>query len=281
MKKQSGRVFGNFENWRGIVVSLSALVALTSGCAYGATEEEEFGEPVAEAFEPFSGLWGYGWQVTSPSATTIGTNVNRTCFLAGVSGNLVGGNGNSHGAEVVTNGSNYELRVRATRDHKVRGDAFCIGTSAGRTSQVHWTSSSPAKSLGVVTPQRRCFLTGVMAADNGFGTSTDNIRVWNDGANWYLGGSTSQGWISGSARCVDVTADHGGWAYFADPGGNVYGDLAANTNPGGVACWLTRIEGRFATDSWTDGVRLNYEHGLLQWFLSVTNNKKGWSYCYR
>jgi hypothetical protein len=25
----------------------------------------------------------------------------------------------------------------------------------------------------------------------------------------------------------------------------------------------------------------NYEHGLLQWFLSVTNNKKGWSYCYR
>jgi hypothetical protein len=42
---------------------------------------------------------------------------------------------------------------------------------------------------------------------------------------------------------------------------------------------LTGVQGRFRANNYNDGVFINYEPGLAQWEMSVSNSKRGWSTC--
>ncbi|WP_240359409.1 hypothetical protein [Pyxidicoccus trucidator] len=219
----------------------------------------------------------YWWGISSGvSQLNMGTSVGRTCFLTGVQGNLKpGSSANTNSVYAYIYAGNWYLAISQNNNMALGAGVQCINTDTNRTLDGVWFKGDPARLLGAVTAQRRCFLTRVEGS-GGFTTNADYARVWNDGLNWYLGGSlTGEG--GARARCVDVPTDQGSWGYGAgDPGG-----FTANMtyNPGGVACMLTGLGGHFTANSFTDGVSIDYNAGTRYWEMTVVNGKRGWSSC--
>jgi len=237
-----------------------------------------------EAFA-FSGNWNYSWGDTKYSFASIGTASGRTCFLSGMTGNIspfsVNQFGGQTGVGVRINGNNnYELYVDS--DGGALGVyARCVNSAAGRTAEVTWRTGQAAKVLGAVTANRRCFLTSITTSNqygdnSGFRYGSDYVRVWKDSTNWYVGGIQS-GTVWGSARCMDVNEDHGGWQWIAGDPGTRKDPLAYN--PGGVTCLLTGVGGRFNKNDWADGAFVTYEAGVNQFFMNTKNGKTGWVNC--
>ncbi|MCY1002884.1 hypothetical protein OWM54_37630 [Myxococcus sp. MISCRS1] len=260
------------------------LAAFAVGC--GVEQEapgtEGAAAPVAEETGETTQAVGvenaYWWGTTANgyTSTNIGPTTGRTCFLSGLQGNLkpaVAGRWATGG--VLQSAGDYILFVSHNNSKALGVGVQCIYTSAGRTTEMSWAQGQAARLLGAVTAQRRCFLTQVTAS-GGFASNSDYVRVWNDGLNWYLGGNLS-GAGGGRAVCVNVPEDHGGWLWIAgDPGG--FTETLAY-NPGGVACALSGVGGKFDDNSFTDGVSVDYNAGTRYWEMSVMNGKRGWGNC--
>jgi hypothetical protein len=259
------------------------LTAFAAGCG-GEAQEQAPAEPVAgneslARTEQGVGLGGAYWWGTSNngfSSATIGTSTNRTCFLSGIQGNLQPPSAGSWGgAGTFMYAGNWVIFVNHNFSKALSAGVQCINTAANRTAEVSWYQGSAAKLLGAVTAQRRCFLTQVEGA-GGFKASSDYVRVWNDGLNWYLGGNLS-GQGGGRAMCVDLPENHGGWLWIAGNPGGFTENLAYD--PGGVACLLSGIGGPFNKSDFSDGVSIDYNAGTRYWEMTVTNGKRGWGNC--
>ncbi|RKH10371.1 hypothetical protein D7Y13_23360 [Corallococcus praedator] len=223
------------------------------------------------------GTYWWGTSNNGNTTYTIGTTTGQTCFLTGVQGNLkptVAGNWSSAGTYM--SGGNWFVYVNHNNSKALGTGVQCLATSTGRTAEVTWRQGTAAKLLGAVTADRRCFLTRLEASTGAFTTGDDEVKVWNDGLNWYLGGDLS-GTGGGRAMCVDVPTGQGSWLWGSGYGGGFTENLAYN--PGGVACLLTGLGGPMTTSSFTDGVSIDYNSGTRYWEMTVVNGKRGYASC--
>ncbi|WP_163997580.1 hypothetical protein, partial [Pyxidicoccus caerfyrddinensis] len=156
----------------------------------------------------------YWWGSTGWTQLDMGTSVGRTCFLTGVQGSLTpSSSGLTSSVYAYIYAGNWYLAINPNNGKALGEGVQCINTATNRTLDGVWFTGDPARLLGAVTAQRRCFLTRVEGT-GGFKTNSYYARVWNDGLNWYLGGSLS-GEGGARARCVDVPTDQGSWLYGA------------------------------------------------------------------
>jgi hypothetical protein len=272
--------------------SILVLASLAMGCSAEVGQPASVGgtgqEAVGKTEEAFSGNWNYSWGVTNYSVIDIGTAVNRSCFLSGVSGALAynspqPGDTTQLGTGVYIDANNeYHLYVQAA-GAPLQGFARCVNTSAGLTTEQTWRTGQSSVYLAPHSANRRCFLTNVVTSvayptEGGFGfkQTSDYARVWDDGFNWYVGGVQS-GVAWASARCIDVNGDDGGWLWQAGDPGTRKDNLAYN--PGGVTCLLTGLGGHFTTSDWSDGAFITYDSGVNQFYMNTKNGKRGWADC--
>lgn len=262
---------------------LLSLILACAGCAAeadtatGSADNEAGNEAQTAQAVGLSG--GYSWGTTTNGfvSTSIGTGSGRTCFLTGLTGNLGAGLSDETEAGVfLDSAGTWDIFTFHYASEALNSTAQCINAATNRTDEKSWFQGSNATWLAsAADPKLRCFLTYV-DGNGGFARDSDYVRIWNDGANWWLGGSISGGGGAG-AVCVDVNADYGSWEWVAgDPGG-----FTANLayNPGGVACLLTGVGGHFTANDWNDGVKITYNGGILTWQMSVVNGKAGWATC--
>lgn len=261
-----------------------------SGCAVqsgdgAATDAKD--EPIAETSQAVSatGLSYLACPSSSPWSCTIdvGSSVGRTCFLAGIWGDLNGSGANNSAAWINRdyNGSEYYLHItQATAVANPIGVAVeCVNHTVVNRHEDTWTSGSPRVALGGTnTAARRCFLTGVHNT-SGYQAFSDTGGVFKDPRNgtWYLGGS-----IAGTTRldsvCFDVQADYGAWSFGNGSGSQISGNLAYN--PGGVACGITQLSGYYDLDA-NEGVWIGYQAGLGQWTWTFSNGKGASAQCFQ
>jgi hypothetical protein len=251
------------------------LATLALGCAYEVGDADDPGtEEIGQTQQAFNGLWHYHNTSTINQNFDIGSNTNRACFLTGVSGSLRGSSQQWHGAVIYEGTSNYTLRL-SQHGGKIHADVACVTTWAGRLKSKTWNNGDAPTKLGAVTSNRRCFLSGVQARADAFANLADTVRVWSDGANWWLGGDVPHDVIA-SAMCVDIATDYGTWHYTATGSGVVHEPLALSSNPVFKACGLRHLQGKFPTGSdITKGVRATINSGLGQWFLDIKGDKSG------
>jgi hypothetical protein len=262
---------------------LRLLFPLLSIAALGCGAEGDLPESEAtsatESALTVSG--GYEWGSTTSKTVDLGTATGYTCFLTSVRGNMVPfftDNGlppdPSRAGVVIQNGHWW---FREWSNSAMDVAVQCVATAANRTAVGTWRAGTGATLLGPATPNRQCFLTEVTknAYDGGWKANADNARVWNDGSNWYIGG-TQSGDASASAVCVDFPQNYGSWLWIAGTGSATH-NLAYN--PGGVDCFLTGLGGNFTNADYNDGVKIGYDAGILTYNETVVNGKSGWATC--
>jgi hypothetical protein len=255
----------------------AVIICMTSllGCAdTGGSGQSDVGETT----QAFSANWSYSWADSKNTFINIGSSTNRTCFLSGLAGNLtpVGSNGQSGAGLQISPMGDYFMYLESGGG-LLNVVARCMNTSVGRTAEVVWKTGDPSHLLGSVTASRRCFLTSVTTTNQGgpgFVSDSDNVRVWQDGSNWWLGGSQS-GVVWATARCIDVSADLGNWLWVAGDPGSRQDPLASD--PGGVSCLLTGVGGHFNDNDATDGAYISEDSA--QFHMNTKNGHSGWANC--
>jgi len=275
-------------NLTAILIPGLSLAVVAGGCISDASGEGEAEAETAENLPTVEvqqelGIWTYSWGCAGSCTLDLGTATNRTCFLAGVRGNLTGKTSQPLVPSSVrlSVGANWWLDVRSALGNPLAGDAICVDTAVNRTSKFTWSSGAAATPMGTGTAARRCFLTDVYNLD-GFKLNTDFARVWKDSFTgiWYVGGNQSGTYgASVTATCVDVSADHGSWLWISGDPGSRLDNLAYN--PGGVACAMTGLGGHFTANDYNDGVQIKYNIGTLFWQQQTVNGKSAWSNCIR
>ncbi|XXX82381.1 hypothetical protein WMF30_26860 [Sorangium sp. So ce134] len=252
-------------------------------------------ELVGTAEQAFGGYWGWSRETVGHSTPDLdlASAADMTCFLSGVAGNLESQIGSPSGTRTAWAGVYiYDGRWHLTTvgnevDAKVKATTLCVPSIANRTASVSWKSGEAAKVLAPVTANRRCGLETVLNSSNShFDTrwhaAGDSVSVWNDGTNWYIGGT---GNAEGKGRCVDASPGTGTgvWTYIAPSSGTATHNLVQaidnGTNPLGTQCFLTGVGGSFLTDSWTDGVFVTYDPGSTWWKVTVSNGKTAHVMC--
>jgi hypothetical protein len=222
------------------------------------------------------GIWGYG--CTSGFCNyDLGTLTDRTCFLGGLSGDLRGGY-----ALVTRLNGRFRLELRGGTGKTVGATAICI---SGNTNLVtaSWSAGLAAKEIkGVVTSQRRCFLSGVFNgySTHGFDNTGDYAYVWKDSVGkWWLGGNIAGNPdTSAYATCVDIPSGQGVWGIVAPTVGTASFNMAYNS--GNIACGITKIGGPL-TGAGAEGVTVNYNAGTRYWTFTASNSKMGEAICYQ
>ncbi|WP_437589292.1 hypothetical protein [Sorangium sp. So ce1000] len=269
---------------------LALLVApLALGCVSEVGHEDEgaLDEPVGEA-QAAVGWWSYGWGCSGSCELNLGSDTDRTCFLSGVWGKL--GASSQASVRVTRSGGQWTLYVDSASGQNLGANAVCVNTVENRTGQYTWTwgpGDGLPTSMGFGTSSRRCFLTQV-TSNGAFKYNnwiTDYARVLKDvSGEWFLEGASTTGvdtpvTATVKAICVDVPQNYGAWQWIA--GNNHRIDPLANDSIGGVVCGMTGLGGPFTSNSWTDGVWLEYNSTTLDWEQHTVNNKTAWSQCVR
>jgi hypothetical protein len=294
----------------------AALLAVLSGCGAPGGEAEPRaegeGEKVGSASAAVAWLgdayWGQ-WGNNGPDFP-LGSASDRTCFLTGVHGQLLGtttsvASGTPAAARVFVD---YSTNQWFLQTHQGVGDgvnarAACVPYTGNRAfffsgSGYMYDNGSPDGVRSVVTipqssPNRQCFLTGV-SAWNGFneqwapgaaylwapGSTDVNPNAWlfvtdvQYAINPYGYGLTPGG--SAEAVCVDVGSVQG-WV----------GPLSQNSvwwfsNEANLACGLTTIAGQLSSDplGGNDGVGLSYGNGSSWWGVNATSGKTVAATCF-
>jgi hypothetical protein len=130
-------------------------------------------------------------------------------LLSGVAGDLDANDTSNIGfAGVWTYSGGWYFRTKGSYEGaKVKATTLCVPSIANRTGEIRWSSGQAAKVLAPVTANRRC---GLMSVWNNGGdkwqAAGDSVQVWNDGTNWYIGGT---GNALGDGSCVDVSPGTG------------------------------------------------------------------------
>lgn len=269
----------------------SIAVAGTACIDVAAGGEEAGGEAVAETEQAAS--WGgfASWArednlPASDNLADIGSDANMTCFLSGFAGNIRSMFGaqapqgqlySTSSAGVFRSGGRWFIEAfTGSGTERLKAMATCVNITAGRTGTFSW-NGGPAAQMLPVAPGRRCFLTQIhnlahWTADDDFTASTDELRVWNDGVHWYIGGN---GNAHGVASCINVTVDKGEWLWH----GPTTQNLAYNDMTPGTQCFLTGVKGVFRNNDWSNGVFINYNAGLNQYTMTVSSGKSGRARC--
>lgn len=272
-------------------LSLAAVLALPFAC--GGMEPGD-DAPELESEDAFSSTSHYILEGEHYDTKNIGTSTGRSCFLAGLGGAIGGAQYSTeqNGAGIyVNNAGDYilyidPLNTSGSYTNKLRVDARCVHSDAGRTTLKQWNSligGGEKVKLGAVKSGRRCFLTNVIVSlayantDDGFVHDDDYAKIWHDDSNWYIGGHVDgAAWVE--AQCIDVTSDYGSWEWISGAGTNNvhFVDL---TNETGSSCLLTGIGGAFIFDDYDDGVRVTKDDNFNQYRLRTQNAKHGWVNC--
>jgi hypothetical protein len=270
---------------RTLGLAAAALVAsATAGCAVQADGSPKEGTAAEESNpganlpvrEDFSVTYAFVAAAATEgfTQTDMGPASERTCFLSGVTGNLVADPfpeaGTQVGVEATIVNGEWQLQA-AAGGAPLKAFGRCVNTTAGRTAEVEWRTGQSAQKLGAVTATRQCFLTKLITSSAypptppGFSDKNDLAKVWNDGSNWYVGGSMT-GWAWASARCVDVSVYEGGWDYDWESTTQLEGPM---TEVVGATCALTGVGGNFEFNTHEDqGLWITRDAGLNQFYLN-------------
>jgi hypothetical protein len=249
-----------------------------AGCA---VEDGSDVGPVGEAAQEVSsfGIWSWGC-ASAPCSLDLGTATNRTCFLAGVWGNLQHAGTYSQvdvvRAPNITGQLRWGLQVVAN-SQPLGGTAVCIPGAVAATGT--WANGAAEVNLGAGNASRRCFLSSVRNT-NGFTAASDFVRVRKVGTSWFVGGNQQPGrGVVASAVCVDVPSATGDFGLVAGEGSSFLDRPVVDNNPSGWACGLRLIGGHFTANNYGDGVWLGYNNGISQWQASAVNGKSLTAYC--
>jgi hypothetical protein len=257
---------------KGTIIGV-ALAALCASCALDTDEDMPQQVETAQAVSSF-GIWYWGCGGSTPCALDLGPAAGETCFLAGVYGNLQHA-GLYTQVEVVRSGGRWGLQV-VPNGHPIGGAAVCIPGTTVATAQWHNGQAELDIASGAT---RRCFLSGIRNT-NGFTATTDFVQVRQVGGHWFLGGnmpSTKDTWAF--ASCVDVPTAAADDSVSASTGAAANHVPIQSNNPGGWACGVKKLQGRFATDDYNDGVWIEYNNGISEWQVNVINGKAAVTSC--
>ncbi|MBK7540082.1 MAG: hypothetical protein IPI49_32950 [Myxococcales bacterium] len=273
--------------------SLAMFLAATSSvfALMGCAMEEEGTEPtdlgvsqddaLAETEQAVSATGLYHYQCTTGNcAFDLGTTTGRSCFLGGISGSLDQGGATIYAIV----GGTYRLSLIHAPGQRIGATAVCVAPKTNAIT-ASWRGGQSATPInGTVTSSRRCFLTGISNTSGyvrGFDTASDYAQVWKDpNGQWFLGGSLAGGadtWAS--AVCLDLPVDQGIWGIVAGAGSTVGFNLAYNSN--GVACGLSKLGGKFLTNSFSDKLGIDYDAGTRYWNIKAVNSKQATAVCYQ
>src|SRR5262245_55252927 len=155
------------------------------------------------------------WSVSSGSTggnwadVDLGPDYDRTCFLQGITGQLLGDHYDPLGgsASVSVFQSNGRWRLMAdggTGANEITGYATCIAATSNRRS-LYWFDDISDGHIER-NPNTQCFLTEV-SATVGFTSPNAFVHLYRDGNWWTLTGNLAGWGHAGSARavCVDLT----------------------------------------------------------------------------
>jgi hypothetical protein len=267
-------------NMRSVLWMLQLLPVTLAGCAVDGESAQDEATGAMDQAVTIAG--GYAWGSTTGTTVDLGSATGYTCFLTSVVGQMVSGFTDMGvppfpaRAGVALENGHWIFREWSS-NAAMGASVQCVASDLNRTAVRTWHRGDAAVLLGPATPHRKCFLTEVAKTDysQGWSHDSDFVRVWNDGTNWYVGG-TQSGSASGSAVCVDFPGDYGSWLWVAGTGTTTH-PLAYN--PGGVACFLTGLGGSFNNPDWNDGVTIGYDPGILTYNETVSNGKSGWATC--
>ncbi len=263
----------------------SCMVVALAFAGAGCVAQTDPGDPgevtpsKAEQAVSSFGIWSWGCS-TNPCQLPLGPVKDRTCFLAGVWGNLQSSSGLYSEVSVLKSGSQWGLQVTTNNSHPLGGTAVCISTPNATANTFQWFADHPPTSLGSGAT-RRCFLAGVRNI-NGFTGGLDSVQVRLSGTNWLLDGNQVGKDTVAFATCVDVPVaaafDHIRTA--VDGATPPPLPIQAN-NPGGWACALKKLSGHFTTSDYNDGIWLDDSSDFSEWNLNVVNGKTGIAGCVR
>lgn len=257
---------------------IMAVALAAAGCA---VEDSDEPAPTGEAAQEVSsfGIWSWGCS-TSPCAIDLGTATNRTCFLAGVAGNLQ--HAGTYSQVDVVRATNILGQLRwglqvVNNGQPLSGTAVCIPGAVAATAT--WHSGQAEVSLGAGNATRRCFLSSVRNK-NGFTSASDFVQVRKVGATWFVGGNQLPPKdVVASAVCVDVASATNDFALVAGEGSSFLDRPLQGNNPSGWACGLRLLGGHFTANNYGDGAWLGYNSGISQWQANAVNGKSLVSYC--
>lgn len=276
---------------------LVLVAAGLAGCSGAPPERESPPEPVGTARAAIAATVFRTLSTTLENGEKVdlGPFEDRTCFLQGLSGEIVGSSGSSEpaGVQVVgyltPTGRHWFLRVRAGHGGGVKASAACIPT-VNRRQFLSWDGNTAVGDAGVEnevftesgTPLTQCFLTGVRAT-TGFTVSLANVdlRRQTGSDRWRLGGfmmPESDGSAGGTAGavCVDLLAvvhDYSFTGPYTPEGGrDTLWQEVSNTT-----CSVTRLRGKFANapGGLGDGAYLYNSVGTWRVFASMSKQIAG------
>jgi hypothetical protein len=298
------------------LASILFLSTLLLACAAEGDADDEAYAP--DLLVDDSELVGNGYTIFSWGTThddvgiDIGSKSNRTCFLAGVAGNLnVGAQPNFNGGVLsreslarvsdkypstghywlVARGGAFvnQVNEQVWQNNPVNGQATCIFTT-NDVKQGSWQSGDYPKKVAEISTGssdvRQCFLSGLWGISGSWNTSASYARVTkhtttdatHPTTGWYIDAHLPKA-ADGSharveARCVDF------------PYGTVLSTGALGTSGGGSytstltsgagikACGLTGLAGAMNVNSWSDGALMNFPSQIDgQWSMTVKNGK--------
>lgn len=211
-------------------------------------------------------------QCTTGTHVLVGPASDRTCFIAGVSGYLDADQQaiTEFLVYVDSSDNNYYLLAPGAENFGVqRVTVACINTVQNRAF-ARATQGTTGQFAGPNGAQRRCFLTGGSFwcnKNNCDGNYLDTIAMTQFGGSWYA--TTSGAAVEADGVCVDVPTQVTAIGYGHDADGEVSGPITSN--PGGVACGLTSLQGKWGNAYSTSrtvgmgGVKINYASGNYTW----------------
>ena len=261
----------------------------------------------AEVNAAFSSNWNYWLGDTKTHIVDIGSSAGRTCFLAGLGGNLrpIGSylfSGGAYPAQAgvrkKTNGY-YEIVVQTETGRPLSTAVRCVNSAAGRI-ETSWNTYQQStlgdKVIAAATSKRLCFLQNIQnfpvplndktGAIYGYSWAfndkqhPDEVKVVNDGSYWKLsikaGAHDYPVNIGATAVCLDANEFDGIWYWQAGDPGTAQFDL---TNVSGATCGIASIKGHFDTASvdWSDQVNITTVGSRFK--LNLANGKGSWAIC--
>jgi len=288
---------------------LLSLAVFGLGCSVAVDETanaNDGAEAVAEDHQALNGVVFGSWQKTNPSSTTDWTETTVptetwTCFLSGVAGSFASNWPTwsdldppmpISGAWGV--GTTWTMVAEPSTGQKIRTELVCVPTP--RSSPfVRWRTGEARHRLGKYSEdgnnpdnKRRCFLTEISndatftetPAGSGplnFASAADKVYTYHDDQYWYIAG---EGRAAGQATCINISVDRKPFGFGVPGAGTATNPLAQNTAAGTVQCALTGVQGKFRTNSFSDGVFIRYSAVAGQWTSTETNTKSAWSQCF-
>jgi len=246
--------------------------------------------------QDLSQVWYYSFGCAGNCGNTdLGTTTGRTCFIAGVRGNLAP----TSSVYISSSGGHWWLNVSSSVNGTLWGDATCVSSGTNRTSEFVQAGNGTTTIPAGVTGNRRCFLTRV-ASNIGvvrpFSQYSDRVRVVKqpDGT-WDL--TVAQGTganATGGVTCVDTSGSGQGFGLEEAPDPGFVSDNV-DTDITNTACALRGIGGHFDTNGSTDAARIEplatppdmavgpLDAGTIPptagWWAESHNGKRAWWGC--